>query len=74
MLSFLCHVDVDIDKFTISVSGLTIIGFAKWSSLGEMPSIPVAFFTFILLIRFSIKSGVTEEKEKLFPKMIPGLY
>jgi hypothetical protein len=26
---------VDIDKFTISVSGLTIIGFAKWSSLGE---------------------------------------
>jgi hypothetical protein len=42
---------VDIDKFTISVSGLTIIGFAKWSSLGEMPSMPVAFFTFILLIQ-----------------------
>jgi hypothetical protein len=56
----------DIDKFTISVSGLTIIGFAKWSSLGEIPSIPVAFFTFILLIRFSTKSGFIEEKEKLF--------
>jgi hypothetical protein len=52
--------------FTISVSGLTIIGFAKWSSLGEVPSIPVAFFTFILLIRFSTKSGFIEEKEKLF--------
>jgi hypothetical protein len=34
------------------VSGLTIIGFTKWSSLGEIPSIPVAFFTFILLILF----------------------
>jgi uncharacterized protein YmfQ (DUF2313 family) len=54
------------DKFTISVSGLTIIGLAKWSSYGEMPSIPVAFFTFILLIRFSTKSGFIEEKEKLF--------
>jgi hypothetical protein len=30
-----------------------------------MPSIPVAFFTFILLIRFSTKSGFIEEKEKL---------
>jgi hypothetical protein len=49
--------DFVVDKFIISVSGLTIIGPAKWSSYGEMPSIPVAFFTFILLIRFSTKSG-----------------
>ena len=33
--------------------------------IGEMPTTPVAFFTFILLIRFSTKSGFTEEKEKL---------
>jgi hypothetical protein len=53
------------DNVAKNIGGLTIIGFAKWSSLGEMPSIPVAFFTFILLIRFSTKSGFTEEKEKL---------
>jgi hypothetical protein len=38
----------------------------SFSFSGEMPSIPVAFFTFILLISFSTKSGFTEEKEKLF--------
>ena len=52
--------------FNLGLSGLTIIGFAKWSSLGEIPSIPVVFFTFILLMRFSTKSGFIEEKEKLF--------
>jgi hypothetical protein len=31
-----------------------------------MPSIPVAFFTFILLIHFSTTFGFTEENEKLF--------
>ena len=35
-----------------------------------MPSIPVAFSTFILLIRFSTKSGLTEEKEKLFSSKV----
>ena len=31
---------------------------------------PVPFFTFILLLRFSTKSGFTEEKEKLFSSKV----
>jgi hypothetical protein len=35
-----------------------------------MPSIPVVFFYISLLIRLSTKSGITEEKEKLFSSKV----
>jgi hypothetical protein len=49
---------VDCERLTRSVIGLTIIGLAWWRSFGDIPSIPVAFFTLILLMRFETKSSV----------------
>ena len=49
-------IEVDSEKLTRSVIGLTII--AWWRSFDDIPYIPVAFFTLIILMRFDTKSLV----------------
>jgi hypothetical protein len=49
-------VDHVIARFTIFVKGFVITGLAKCKSFGEIPSIPVAFFALILLIRLPTNS------------------
>ena len=53
-----------IARFTIFVKGFVITGLANCKSFGEIQSIPVAFFTLILLIRLPTNYWFISEKEK----------
>ena len=46
---------MDRDIFTRFFKGVAIMGFARCSSFGEIPSSPVAFLTFILLMYLFMK-------------------